>query len=61
MQLRFKRKTEIGIVNRGFLIKVTLFVLLFFLAIFFLDKINIEPQKEIIKKEISNDKLTTLK
>ena len=61
MQLGFKRKTNIGIINRGLLIKAVLFVLLFFLAIFFLDKINIEPPMELIKKEISNDKLITLK
>jgi len=61
MQLGFKRKTNIGIINRGLLIKTVLFVLLFFLAIFFLDKINIEPTMELIKKEISNDKLITLK
>tara|TARA_B100002003_G_scaffold121464_1_gene112133 strand:+ start:648 stop:824 length:177 start_codon:yes stop_codon:yes gene_type:complete len=58
MQLgsRFEPKT-----NRNLIIKIILFLLVFFLGIFLLDKIDFPAPKKIIKQEISNDKLILLK
>ena len=58
MQLgsRIKPKT-----NRNLIIKIVLFLLIFFLGIFLLDKIDFPTPTKLIKQEISNDKLTTLK
>ena len=56
MQLGFKPKT-----NRNLLIKIILILLVFFLGIFLLDKIDFPAPKKIIKQEISHDKLIKLK
>jgi len=58
MQLgsRFKPRT-----NRNLVIKIILISLAFFLGIFLLDKIDFPVPKKLIKQEISNDKLITLK
>ena len=58
MQLgsRFKPRT-----NRNLIIKIILFLLVFFLGIFLLDKIDFPAPKKIIKQEISHDKLIKLK
>tara|TARA_Y100000590_G_scaffold439687_1_gene564060 strand:+ start:2365 stop:2541 length:177 start_codon:yes stop_codon:yes gene_type:complete len=58
MQLgsRFKPKT-----NRNLIFKIILFLLVFFLGIFLLDKIDFPAPKKIIKQELSNDQLITLK
>ena len=56
MQLGLKRKT-----NKNFVIKIILVVFVFFLGIFLLDKIDFPVPKKLIKQEISNDKLITLK
>jgi hypothetical protein len=58
MQLgsRFERGT-----NRNLVIKIILIILIFFLGIFLLDKIDFPVPKKLIKQEISNDKLITLK
>ena len=58
MQLRsrFKPRT-----NRNLVIKIILIFLIFFFGIFLLDKIDFPVPKKLIKQEISNDKLTTLK
>ena len=58
MQLgsRFEPKT-----NRNLIIKIILFLLVFFLGIFLLDKIDFPVPKKLIKQEISNDKFITLK
>jgi len=42
-------------------IKIILFALIFILAIFLLDKIEIPVPNKLIKQEISNDKLITIK
>ena len=42
-------------------IKTILILLVFFLGIFLLDKIDFPAPKKLIKQEISNDKLITLK
>ena len=58
MQLgsRFEPRT-----NRNLVIKIILILLFFFLGIFLLDKIDFPVPKKLIKQEISNDKLITLK
>jgi hypothetical protein len=56
MQLRLKPKT-----NRSRVLKIILFLLVFFLGIFLLDKIDFSVPKKLIKQEISNDKLIKLK
>jgi len=61
MQLRLQPKRSSGLVKRSFIIKTILFILVFFLAIFLLDKIEFKFPNETIKQEISNDKLITVK
>ena len=61
MQLRLQPKTNRGFVRNKLVIKIILFTLIFFLAIFLLDKIEIPIPNELIKQEIGNDKLITLK
>ena len=56
MQLGIKPRT-----NRNLVIKIILFLLVFFLGIFMLDKIDFPVPKKFIKQEISNDKLIILK
>ena len=47
--------------NRNLVIKIILILLVFFLGIFLLDKIDFPVPTKLIKQEISNDKLITLK
>ena len=61
MQLRLQPRTKRNLISRGLAIKTILILLFFFLGIFLLDKINFPAPKKLIKQEISNDKLTTLK
>ena len=61
MQLRLQPGTSKSLVRRSFIIKTILFTLVFFLAIFLLDKIDMPAPKKGIKQQISNDKLITLK
>ena len=61
MQLRLQPKTNRSLIRNKFAIKIILFALIFLLAIFLLDKIKISVPNELIKQEISNDKLITLK
>ena len=58
MQLgsRFQPRT-----NRSLVIKIIIALLIFFLGIFLLDKIDFPVPKKIIKQEISHDKLIKLK
>ena len=58
MQLgsRFEPKT-----NRNLIIKIILFLLVFFLGIFLLDQIDFPKPTKLIKQEINNDQLITLK
>ena len=60
MQLRLKPRQTRGL-NKSFIVKTALVVLIFFAAIFFLDKINMPVPTKLIEHEISNDKLKTLK
>ena len=61
MQLRLQPRTSKSLVRRSFIIKTILFTLVFFLAIFLLDKIEFPSPNKTIKQEISNDKLITVK
>ena len=61
MQLRLQPRRSKNFITNKLVIKTILFVLIFFIAIFFLDKIEMRAPSKIIKQEISNDKLITLK
>jgi hypothetical protein len=56
MQLGSKQKT-----NRNLGFKIIFILLFLILGIFLLDKIDFSAPTKLIKKEISNDKLITLK
>ena len=61
MQLRLQPRTSRSLVRNKLVIKTILFVLIFLLAIFLLDKIEIPVPNKLIQQEISNDKLITIK
>ena len=61
MQLRLQPKTNRGLISRSSVVKIILILLVFFLGIFLLDKIDFPKPTKLIKQEISNDKLLTLK
>ena len=61
MQLGLKRSTDRNFINRSLVIKTILIFLIFFLAIFLLDKIDFPTPTELIKQEINHDKIITLK
>ena len=61
MQLGFRPRTDKRLVIRKLIIKTTLFAVIFLLAIFLLDKIEMPIPNKLIKQEISNEKLITLK
>ena len=61
MQLRLNPRTNVSSSRRSFVIKTILFTLILLLAIFLLDRIEKPKPNKLIKQEISNDKLITLK
>ena len=61
MQLRLRPKTSRNFINKVLVIKIFLILLVFFIGIFLLDKIDFPTPTKLIKQEISNDKLITLK
>ena len=61
MQLRLKSRTEKRSSVGKLAIKSILLLLFLPLAIFLLDKIEVSVPNKLIKQEISNDKLITLK
>jgi len=61
MQLRLQPRSNRSLIRNKLAIKIILFTLIFFVAIFLLDKIEIPVPNKLIKQEISNDKLITLK
>ena len=61
MQLRLQPRSNKGLVNKKLIIKSILFALVFLLAIFLLDKIEMPTPNKLIRQEISNDKIITLK
>ena len=61
MQLSLKPRTRRNLISRSFVVKIILILLVSFLGIFLLDKIDFPVPTKLIKQEISNDKLITLK
>tara|TARA_B100000029_G_scaffold348175_1_gene340544 strand:+ start:294 stop:479 length:186 start_codon:yes stop_codon:yes gene_type:complete len=61
MQLRLSPKKDRSLLQNRLLIKTILFAAIFFLVIFLVDKIEKPTPNELIKQEISNDKLITVK
>ena len=61
MQLRLRPRTSRSLVSRNLVIKTIAILLVFILGIFLLDKIDFPVPEKLIKQEISNDKLITLK
>ena len=61
MQLRLKPRTSRNLLSRNLTIKTISILIVLFLGIFLLDKIDFASPTKFIKQEISNDKLITLK
>ncbi len=61
MQLRLQPKRNNNFLSRGLMFKTILIILVFFLGIFLLDKIDFSAPTKHIEQVISNDKLITLK
>ena len=61
MQLRLQPRNSRSSLIRKLVIKTILFVFIFFLTVFLLDKIDMSAPNKLIKQKISNDKLITLK
>jgi len=61
MQLRLKPRANRNFISRILIIKLILVIFVFFIGIFLLDKIDFPTPTKVIKQEISNDKLQTLK
>ena len=61
MQLRLQPRKSRNFISRILIIKTILILLVFFIGIFLLDKIDFPSPTKLIKQEISNDKLITLK
>ena len=61
MQLRLSPRNNRNLISRNLIIKTILIILVLFLGIFLLDKIDFPVPKKLIKQEISNDKLILLK
>ena len=61
MQLRLQPRTSRNLISRNLIIKIILIFLVLFLGIFLLDKIDFPVPTKLIKQEISNDKLITVK
>ena len=58
---RLGPKTYRNTTTRNLIIKTILFVAIFFIEIFLLDKIDMPVPNKLIKQEISNDQLITIK
>ena len=61
MQLRLTPRKNRNFISRGLLVKTILILLVFFLGIFLLDRIDFPVPTKLIKQEINNDKIITLK
>ena len=61
MQLRLTPRRNSNFISRSLVVKTILILLVFFLGIFLLDRIDFPVPTKLIKQEISNDKLITLK
>jgi len=61
MQLRLKPKTYRNTASRNLIVKAVLFFVILFVAIFLLGKLDLPVPSKVIKQQISDDKLITLK
>tara|TARA_B100000700_G_scaffold328836_1_gene448037 strand:- start:4112 stop:4402 length:291 start_codon:yes stop_codon:yes gene_type:complete len=61
MQLRLRPRASRSIITRNLIVKIILFAVVLLLAIFLLDKIDIPAPSKLIKQELSNDKIITVK
>jgi len=61
MQLRLKPRSANRFSMGKIAIKIILTLLILFSVIFLLDKIKVSKPNQLIKQEISNDKLITVK
>ena len=61
MQLRLQPKNNRSLISASLIIKTILITAVFFLGIFLLYKIDFPTPTKLIKQEIKNDKLITLK
>ena len=61
MQLRLTPRKNRNFISRSLVVKTILILLVFSLGIFLLDRIDFPAPTKLIKQEISNDKLITLK
>ena len=61
MQLRLQPRRSNNLISKNLIIKVIVIIIISFLTIFLLDKIDFPAPSKLIKQEISNDKLITLK
>ena len=61
MQLRLQPKIDKNLPIYKLVGKAVLFVAIFFLAIFLLDKIEVSVPSKLTKYKISNEKIITLK
>ena len=57
MQLRLKPRTNRNLISINFIIKFILILVVVFLGIFLLDKIDFPKPTKLIEQKISNDKL----
>ena len=61
MQLRLTPRSNRSLIGKNLVIKSILIITVLFLGIFLLDKIDFPKPTKLIKQEISNDKLITVK
>ena len=61
MQLRLNPKRNKNLIGRSLVVKTFLVIIVFILGIFLVDKIDFPVPTKLIKQEITNDKLITLK
>tara|TARA_Y100000590_G_scaffold451430_1_gene592804 strand:+ start:1405 stop:1590 length:186 start_codon:yes stop_codon:yes gene_type:complete len=61
MQLRLRPRTRSSLITRNLIVKIIIFGVILLLAIFLLDKIDIPAPTKLIKQELGNDKIITVK
>ena len=61
MQLRLRPRTSRKLINRSLVVKVILSALVLLIIIFVVDKITMPTPNKLIKQELSNDKIITIK
>ena len=61
MQLRLNPRPKRGFINKTLIAKTILILTVLFIGVFLIGKINLPAPSKLIKQEISNVKLITLK